>query len=230
MEEKLKQHPVADKDKLNQPIEVLQKVDSSDTVGSNQRDLLLWAKIRKGETQALGDLYDQYIDFLFPYGITLCGDKTLVMDAVHDLFVDLYKYRKKLADKPQVKYYLLKSLKRKIYKKSGKKSAAFDTMEESRLIHLNLFEASVEKNIIDLENDVDQKQRVSRALEGLPKKQKKAVYLKFYEGKSYEEIAGLMNVSIPTSRTLIYRSLLTLRKILSVLLVMQFYFFLSARL
>ena len=79
----------------------------------NERDLILWYKIKRGEIAALGELYDVYIDTLFPYGVSMSSDKVLVMDSIHDLFLDLYKYREKLADCPQVKFYLLKSLKRK---------------------------------------------------------------------------------------------------------------------
>ena len=201
--------------KRDKAYEVLQKVDSPKTIDSNERDAALWTRIRKGETQALGELYDHYIEILFPYGITLCSNKELVMDSIHDLFVDLFKYRKKLADNPQVKYYLLISLKRKIYKKASKKDAAFDKLEESNFFTIDFFESSAEKKLIDTEIDLDQKRRLNRALADLPKKQKMAVRLKFYEDKSYEEIAELMNVTIETSRTLIYRSMVTLRQILS---------------
>ncbi|MUP45947.1 sigma-70 family RNA polymerase sigma factor [Gramella sp. BOM4] len=195
--------------------EVLQKVDGSGTKEDNERDLFLWSKIKKGETKALGDLYDHYISILFPYGLTLCSNKVLVMNSIHDLFVDLYKYRKNLADKPQVKYYLLKSLKRMIYKKVSKKETKFNKLEEKNFINLGLFESSVEKKIIESENAVDTEQRLTQALDRLPKKQRKAIQLKFYQGKSYEEIAQLMNVTIETSRTLIYRSITSLRKIMA---------------
>ncbi len=205
----------AEKPKRDKPIEVLQKVDSPQTLENNQRDVALWVKIKKGESQALGELYDHYIEILFPYGITLCSNKELVMDSIHDLFVDLFKYRKKLADNPQVKYYLLISLKRKIYKKASKKGATFDKLEESNFFTIDFFESSAEKKLIDTEINIDQKRRINSALADLPKKQKMAIRLKFYEDKSYEEIAGLMNVTIETSRTLIYRSMVTLRQILS---------------
>lgn len=205
----------AERPKRDRAIEVLQKVDSPQTLENNQRDVALWVKIKKGESQALGELYDNYINILFPYGITLCSNKELVMDSIHDLFVDLFKYRKKLADNPQVKYYLLISLKRKINKKVSKKGAAFDKLEESSFFAIDFFESSAEKKLIDTENDVDQKRRINSALANLSKKQKMAIRLKFYEDKSYEEIAGLMNVTIETSRTLIYRSMVTLRQILS---------------
>lgn len=182
----------------------------------NTEDLLLWVKIKAGEIEALGSLYDLYIDVLYPYGFSIAKDRVLVMDSIHDLFMDIFKYRKKLADSPQVKFYLLKSLKRKLFKK-GKTNPAFDsTTGEKHFFDHNIFESSTEKKLIDIENDVDKQRQIQHALSSLTKKQKRAVELKFYEGRSYEEIAILMNVTIATSRTLIYRSITSLRNKLAV--------------
>jgi len=225
MEDKIEKNSNAEKARVNYDFEVLQKVDSPGLMERNERDILLWSKIKKGETKALGDLYDHYMPILFPYGITLCSNKVLVMDSIHDLFVDLYKYRKNLADKPQVKYYLLKSLKRMIYKKANKRGTKFDELEEKNFMNLDLFESSAEKKIIDSENVVDKEQRLTKALHRLPKKQRRAIQLKFHQGKSYEEIAQLMNVTIETSRTLIYRSITSLRKIMTSRYILTIFLF-----
>jgi RNA polymerase sigma-70 factor (ECF subfamily) len=225
MKDKLEKNCSAEEPNMNYNLEVLQKVDSSSTIEHSDRDLLLWSKIKKGETKALGDLYDHYITILFPYGITLCSNKYLVMNSIHDLFVDLYKYRKNLADKPQVKYYLLKSLKRIIYKKANKRENNYNKLEEKHFIKYDLFESSAEKRIIDSENVVDKEQRLTKALHRLPKKQRRAIQLKFHQGKSYEEIAQLMNVTIETSRTLIYRSITSLRKIMTSRYILTIFLF-----
>ena len=215
MEDKLDKKSSTEKVNLDEKNKVLQKVDSPHTIKNNDRDIVLWTKIKKGETEALGDLYDLYIDILFPYGISLSSNRVLVMDSIHDLFIDLYKYRKKLAHEPQVKYYLLKSLKRNIYKKDIKKETASNKLDEGNYLFPDLFEYSVEKKLIDFENDIDKKRQVNKALAGLSNKQKIAIRLKFYENRSYEEIAELLDVTIETSRTIIYRAMVALRQILT---------------
>ena len=77
-------------------------------------DLVLWVKLKDGNIEALGKLYDLYIDEMFSYGMQFCADKTKVMDHIHDVFLNLYKYRKNLANTDQVKYYLFRSLKNQI--------------------------------------------------------------------------------------------------------------------
>ena len=193
-----------------------QKLDTGKATGlskdRNTEDLVLWAKIKAGEMDALGSLYDQYIDILYPYGFSLLNDKVLVMDCIHDLFMDIFKYRKKLTDNPQVKFYLLSSLKRKLFKKRKNTISVSDPASEKHLFVASMFENSAEKKLIEIENVVDNQRLVRKAVGSLTNKQKVAVELKFYQGKSYEEIAEQMNVSIETSRTLIYRSITSLRK------------------
>lgn len=38
---------------------------------------------------AFKNIYDQNFQRLFDYGMRLCGDRELVKDAIHDLFVKL---------------------------------------------------------------------------------------------------------------------------------------------
>ena len=80
-------------------------------------DNLLWTKLKSGDINAIGDIYELFIDDLFTYGIQLSDDKDFVMDCIHDLFLDLYKYKKNLSMTDNIKYYLLRSLKNKIFKK-----------------------------------------------------------------------------------------------------------------
>ena len=148
------------------------------------------------------------------------------MDSIHDLFLDLYKYREKLADCPQVKFYLLKSLKRKVFKKDKNKESVLCTLTEHDHLRLELSEPSVEQNFIDNENLCDKKNNIQKAIKTLSKRQKMVINLKFYEGKSYEEIASLMNVSVETSRTLVYRSITALRQLLANVLLIIFFEFL----
>ena len=57
-------------------------------------ELTIWGNLKKGDQTALGELYNLYIDILYSFGIQHSQDRGYVMDCIHDLFVDLYKYRK----------------------------------------------------------------------------------------------------------------------------------------
>lgn len=159
--------------------------------------------------RALGDLYDIYADRLFAYGMQFSKDKSHVMDAIHDLFLNLYKYRKTLAATDNVTFYLFRSLKNNILKVENKNRSFvpffYDENETSG-------EPSIEDRICAEEFENDRAYKLAKAITKLSKKQRKALFLRYTEERSYEDIATIMNVSIQTSRTIIYRAVKTLRK------------------
>lgn len=176
-------------------------------------ETISWKKLKKGNIAALGDIYDLYIDDLYLYGMQRSEDKDYVMDCIHDLFLDLYKYRSKLATTNNVKYYLLKSLKRKLSRQY--KSKVIPTSNEyhfeSSYTQGN-YSKSPEEEVIELEYVEEKTHKLTEALTYLTKRQKKGLSLRFNEEKSYETIAEIMDVSVQTSRTIIYRGIKTLRQ------------------
>jgi len=174
-------------------------------------DLILWAQLKDGDIDALGGLYDLFIDELFSYGVQFCADRTVVMDSIHDVFLNLYKYRKNLANTDQVKYYLFRSLKNQIISslKGELLDQAFMFNDD---VYINKYSNSIEEEIIETEFNNEQTYKLSKAINSLSKKQRKGLFLRFTEERDYEEIAQIMNVSVQTSRTLVYRAIKTLRK------------------
>ncbi len=182
---------------------------------SKNKPLILWAKLKNGDVNALGDLYDLYADVLFVYGMQFFSDKNKVMDAIHDLFLNLYKYRNNLADTDNVSYYLCRSLKNTILKTSNEKFLVVHNEQQKSS------DKSIEEHIIQEELQSERSLKLAKAVNVLSKTQKKGLFLRFTEEYSYEEIAVIMDVSVQTARTIIYRAIKTLRKELLLLI----YFF-----
>lgn len=187
------------------------------------KTLVLWTKLKDGDVRAMGDLYDIYMDELFAYGMQFSSDKSHVMDAIHDLFLNLYKYRKTIAPTDNVKFYLFRSLKNNILKVENK-NRSFIPLHQQLEDHQN--ENSIEDRMTEAEFENDRTYKLAKAITQLSKKQRKALFLRFTQEHSYEEVATIMNVSVATSRTIIYRAIKTLRKQLYSLAVLIFYIFL----
>ncbi|MEN8125987.1 MAG: sigma-70 family RNA polymerase sigma factor [Bacteroidota bacterium] len=175
-------------------------------------EIILWKKLKRGDIDALGDLYDLYIDILFSYGSQISRDKEYVMDCIHDLFLDIYKYRAKLTTTDNVQYYLIKSLKRKINRKYNSKMILIGNEDTIGRNSQGNFTKSFEEEIIASERLSQKNLQLTNALSLLTKRQKKGLFLRFNEERPYEEIAKIMNVSVQTSRTIIYRGIKELRK------------------
>lgn len=187
------------------------------------KTLVLWTKLKDGDVRAMGDLYDIYMDELFAYGMQFSSDKSHVMDAIHDLFLNLYKYRKTIAPTDNVKFYLFRSLKNNILKDENKNRSIIPLDQQ---LEDHQSENSIEDRMTEAEFENDRTYKLAKAITQLSKKQRKALFLRFTQEHSYEEVATIMNVSVATSRTIIYRAIKTLRKQLYSLAVLIFYIFL----
>lgn len=171
---------------------------------------LIWKRLKKGDQDALGEIYDLYADALYSFGMAQVHDKTRVMDAIHDLFVDLYKYRSNLSTPTNPKIYLFRALKRKIFRKpSSSQQVSLENSQE--FIPLNAA-SSFEEELIEAEYSHERKEKLRIAFTFLTLRQQKALHLKFTQNLEYNEIAAAMNISIATCRTLVYRALSVLRK------------------
>ena len=173
-----------------------------------KKDIDLWNQIRKGDAQAYNELYDRYIDSLFTFGIQYTNDETLVQDAIHDIFIELHKYRKTVAEQVQVKSYLFRSLHNDILRKLKMRSKT--VLLDDFTADINETQ-SVEEQLILGETTMMKNAKLELALNSLTEKQRYALNLRFTEDLSYEEISSALNISLESCRTLIYRSLKDLR-------------------
>ncbi|SFW56777.1 RNA polymerase sigma-70 factor, ECF subfamily [Sinomicrobium oceani] len=173
---------------------------------------VVWEELRKGSTAALGAVYDGYADILFSYGMRMSGNREKVLDAIHDLFLDLYKYRKTLTSCTNIQSYLVRSLQRKIHQqyKVADKTVFVAHSEAHPSMAAEVIHSAEEEQIVR-EMHSEKIIRMESSFERLTERQRQALFLKFREEKPYEEIAEIMNISIETSRTLIYRAVKVLR-------------------
>lgn len=176
---------------------------------NEKRDIDLWSRIKKGDLRAYHELYDSYINMLFTFGMQYTNDESLVQDAIHDIFVDLHRYRTTIKLDVIVKSYLFKSLQNDIFKKlkSQKKIVSLDIILDGAYQT-----DSAEDELIFNETTLKKHAVLALALSSLTKKQRYALHLRFSEDLSYEEISYALGISAQSCKTLVYRSLKELRE------------------
>lgn len=177
----------------------------------DKSDIELWELFTSGDLTAFSRLYDNYADLLYAFGLRYTSDKNMVKDCIQDLFIDLLHYREELAKDVNVRYYLLKSFKRKLHAAS-KKAAIFSLNEwdlDDKVVSRVSF--SAEQDIISDERRREMLHALTLEINKLPERQKEILYLKFTHNLDYEEIASMMQISVPTCRTFVYRAIKELR-------------------
>lgn len=171
----------------------------------------LWSGFIAGSRKAFRDLYDAYADMLFGYGCIYTHDGDLVKDCIHDLFVDLHRYRSGLNPNVNVKAYLLASFKRKLLA-AKQKQPTYTAIESLAERTTGSDVPDMEAQLIRVEHERTVLTRLRAALAKLPARQREVLHLKFNMELPYTEISSLMDISEATCRTLAYRAIKRLRE------------------
>lgn len=167
----------------------------------------LWHDFISGNENSFRIIYERYVQELFRFGLHFSKNEELVLDAIHDLFIDLYKYRPQLNSARCIKQYLLLSLKRKIFRLQGEENRyiSFD----SEKIPFPYFLTSSDDD--NAEDDLKMN-LLEKAIAELSDRQREAIYLRYVNGLSYEELAKVMQMNYQSARNLIHRGMEKLRK------------------
>ena len=178
---------------------------------SDSADIFLWDNFRRGGKDAFEALYHEYVDQLYNYAMHIFLDKTVVEDSIQDLFLELWQRRHFLGDTDCLRFYLFKSLKRKILRKlktreraarRGRFTVDYDEVSESSETMAIMKECKQQTSEI-----------LSRALEHLPEKQREIIVYRFYYDLSPTQISSVMSLTINATYTLLSRALHALKKI-----------------
>lgn len=174
------------------------------------KDYYLWESFKKGNDVAFYQLYEQYADSLYSYGVHFSGDISFVKDCIHDLFLDLYKYRNKLSETDNVQFYLLRCLRRKIHREQVKTIPIIfdDNLASSHINQVLPFE----EMMIATEIEIEHYRMLKDAMKKLTDRQRESLALKFEQNLTYPEIAEVLGMTVESVRTSIYRALKLLRK------------------
>lgn len=155
-------------------------------------DFTLWKAFRSGDEQALVAIFDKFTRPLYNYGHKLVADTELVKDAVQELFIELWESRDRLGDTDSIRFYLYKSLRRKLHKlKAKSERRLFGTL----YIQSNTTEPSPEFVIIADQTSAETKEQLMRMLGKLSRRQHEAIFLRYFEELNCDQIAAVMDLS-----------------------------------
>ena len=188
---------------------------------------ILWIKFKDGDNDALSKLYSEFAHELYSYGLKIANDDHLVKDCIQEVFIQLIEKRKTLQITPRIQFYLFKSLRNKIIEELRTKTKKRDIIEQLTDNKAGEYEQHAEQLMINSEEEKSIKKILSSSIAKLPNRQKEIIYLKYTEGFNYDEIAELLNIDKASARTLLYRSLKTIKEQLANKVLLLFSIFSS---
>lgn len=170
----------------------------------------LWQSFKTGNELAFSLLYKRHVQRLYNYGMHACMDNDLVKDCLQELFARLWDKRETLGVAGSVNYYLFKSYRRLLINRVVSKrkfSIPFQGQPES----VFEFIPSFESYLIEKETKAYQFERLRSSIQSLTKRQREAIFLKFFNELSYHEVASVMEMRVDSVYNLISKTIDILR-------------------
>jgi RNA polymerase sigma factor (sigma-70 family) len=163
-----------------------------------------------GDDKAYTTIYNLYAKDLYAFGLSLRVKTEIIEDAIHDIFVEIYTHRQNLEKVDNIKYYFLAAFRNRLFFLLKKNS---NTSEISEKDTVDLEEKDPQETWIEKEEENEKQILVKRLLSELTQNQREAIYHRFVEELTCEEIATLMNINYQSAKNLIHRSIKKLKSV-----------------
>lgn len=168
-----------------------------------------WKLFLEGDDQAYSWIYTHYIQVLYNYGLQITPDSEIVKDCIQDVFVKIYKAKKKLTVPQNPKVYLMIALKNNIYNTFNQerlqKNYAFSLYQTEEQL-------TVKNEFIDQEARHEEMNNIKRMMKILTPRQREVIYYRFIEELSYDDICQIMGLNYQSAYNLLQRSLQKIRE------------------
>lgn len=171
-----------------------------------------WLSVLEGDKEVFLTFYRESYQSLYSYGFRLCGNKELTKDCVQELFLEIWKSRHTL--NPEVKNvpsYLMTWLRRILSRQmiiASKQNTYILNSDNS------LNEPSYEDLLIIQQDDEVKRKQLRSALLQLTPSQLNIIRQRFFEKKSFQEIAEENDLAKQTVYNVVYKALIILKQAL----------------
>jgi RNA polymerase sigma-70 factor (ECF subfamily) len=162
-------------------------------------------KLRQGDKEAFTGLFRLYNKMLFKKAFSVCNSQKDAEDLVQELFTTLWNRRESLNPNRPIHTFLWILLRQLIINRYRKSNSASQYINE--IIH--------EQQQDNPFKDIDLRDQLIKAINQLSNPKAKVVIQKFYfEAKSYKDIEAETGIAVTTSKKIMLRSLISLKKMI----------------
>jgi RNA polymerase sigma-70 factor, ECF subfamily len=186
-------------------------------------DLLLWDKVKLGDTEAFGLLFRKYYPMLCLFSRRFTNDLQTAREVVQDLFILLWEQQNDIKIKTSFKSYILRAVKYNSIRRVEN--------ERRRGIRIDHIPENMEDGAFyDHLEYAELQMIILEAIASLPDQCKKVFTLHRFHQLKYSEIALTLDISVKTVETHISKALRLIQNYLDkkflIILVILFFFLL----
>ena len=176
----------------------------------NSMHIKIWNQfVLDGNLDALSEIYFQYYNFLFDYGMRFTSDRQAVEDAIQSEFINIINTRKNISPIKNLPGYLISTFRRQLFRDLNKQKKIIST-ELLTEDHFDYFK-NLEQDNLEQENQEEIYFVIKQCINKLTAKQREIIFLKFEKEISYEEISEMLNISVESCYKSVYRTIKAIR-------------------
>lgn len=154
-------------------------------------DAQLAARIRAGQSEALGELYDMYSSMALAVALRVVGDREEAEDLVHDAFVAVWRKIDRFdADRGSLRAWLMTVVRNRAIDRVRARRPKMDLEDADERSLLRTGPNPTWEEALQRTSATD----VRAAMDQLPDEQRQAVELAYFQGYTYREVAEATGV------------------------------------
>lgn len=163
-----------------------------------------------GDAKAFEQLFRQQYERLYRFAFQYVESRQMAEEVVNDVFVKLWRYRANLHTVTNPESYLFIAI----------KNQSLNYIKQYSHLHISLNEDSAAASLVSQHNpqlDMEWKElhfKLTAAIDGLPEQCRKIFKLVKEEGMKPRQVAEILNISIRTVETQLYRAVKRLDAVL----------------
>jgi RNA polymerase sigma factor (sigma-70 family) len=183
-----------------------------------QNDIKLWEDFKANKEYALSQIYINSIELLYTYGKKFTNDDELLKDTIQELFFDLIRTRENLGITDNIRFYLIKSFKRKLFRELSSRKKLF-SLDDSNIHNENSIKdpvdescINIEEELINIENYSHKKKLILKAVEKLSPRLQEIIFYRYTCDFSYDQICDIMLIEYDSARKMVFMAVKSLKK------------------
>ena len=170
----------------------------------NQSDFFIWQRFQSGDREAYSLVFTRHYSSLYDYCLRISNDIPFTEDCLQDFFIYIIEKRQSLKALDSIEPYLFVSFRRFLFRRLKRLNGSTRSLSRTDILFENDdFELDGVRNEISIE--------LRRKLNLLTWSQREAIYLRYYNNLSLEDIALIMNMNYQSVANTLFRALTKIR-------------------
>ncbi|MDP0489711.1 MAG: sigma-70 family RNA polymerase sigma factor [Verrucomicrobiota bacterium JB023] len=188
-----------------------------DPDADNKRDVELMLEVKgRNSHEAFAELMERHQNAVVGTVAKMLGNSIEAEDLAQQVFLRLWKSRARYEPSAKFTTFLFTITRNLVFNETRRRSRRKEQSLDQQLDEHQLEPAGNPNHRPDRENlNAELRSAVDRAIEDLPETQRMAVVLRRYQDMPYEEIARVLELSLPAVKSHLFRARAALRESLA---------------